>query len=81
LTQTDPTRRFLTLDEAAAMLQVSKRTLHRLIRRNEMPGLKVGAQWRIPENGFLKWVEERTVGSLVDPNRGSNQQRHRPIPN
>ncbi|TMB69846.1 MAG: helix-turn-helix domain-containing protein [Deltaproteobacteria bacterium] len=63
------------------MLQVSKRTLHRLIRRNEMPGLKVGAQWRIPENGFLKWVEERTAGSLVDPNRGSNQQRHRPIPN
>ena len=67
MTQTDPTRRFLTLDEAAAMLQVSKRTLHRLIRRNEMLGLKVGAQWRIPENGFLKWVEERTAGNFSRP--------------
>ena len=56
--------RFLTIDEAAAMLQVSKRTLHRLIRRKEMPGLKVGAQWRIPESGFLKWVEESTVANF-----------------
>jgi excisionase family DNA binding protein len=63
LSQADNARRFLTLDEAADMLQVSKRTLHRLIRRKEMPGLKVGAQWRIPENGFVKWVEERTLAN------------------
>jgi excisionase family DNA binding protein len=61
LSLVDNTHRFLTLDEAATILQVSKRTLHRLIRRKEMPGLKVGSQWRIPENGFLRWVEERTV--------------------
>jgi excisionase family DNA binding protein len=66
------TGRFLTLDEAAAMLQVSKRTLNRLIRRREMPGLKVGAQWRIPENGFLKWVEERAVAH--SHNDGSEKQ-------
>ena len=49
------------------MLQVSKRTLHRLIRRKEMPGLKVGAQWRIPQSGFLKWVEESTLGNFEKP--------------
>ena len=63
----DHARRFLTLDQAAAMLQVSKRTLHRLIRRREIPGLKVGAQWRIPENGFLKWVETRTLTDSSQP--------------
>ena len=67
MTQADNAGRFLTLDEAAAMLQVSKRTLHRLIRRKEMPGLKVGAQWRIPQSGFLKWVEESTLGNFEKP--------------
>lgn len=61
MTDVDHAPRFLTLDEAAAMLQVSKRTLHRLIRRKEMPALKVGAQWRIPQNGFLRWIDDRTV--------------------
>jgi excisionase family DNA binding protein len=52
---------FLTLDEAAAMLQVSKRTLQRLVQRREMPALKIVGQWRIPQDRFMKWVEERMV--------------------
>ena len=52
---------FLTLEEAAAMLQVSKRTLQRLVQRREMPGLKIGGQWRIPPDRFMKWIEERMV--------------------
>jgi len=51
------TRQFLTLDEAAAMLQVSKRTLQRLIQRHKIPGLKIGGQWRVPESRFMKWVD------------------------
>ena len=54
---------FLTLEEAAALLQVSKRTIQRLVRRREMPGLKVGGQWRIPQGLFLTWIEERTVAN------------------
>jgi excisionase family DNA binding protein len=57
----DNTRQFLTLDEAAAMLQVSKRTLQRLIQRQKMPGLKIGGQWRVPESRFMKWVDEQMV--------------------
>ena len=57
----DNARQFLTLDEAAAMLQVSKRTLQRLIQRQKMPGLKIGGQWRVPENRFMKWVDDQMV--------------------
>jgi excisionase family DNA binding protein len=53
--------KFLTLEQAAKILQVSKRTLHRLIERREMPGMKVGAQWRIPESQFLRWVEDKAL--------------------
>jgi excisionase family DNA binding protein len=47
---------FLTLEQAANILQVSKRTLHRLIRSKQMPALKIGGQWRIRESEFNRWV-------------------------
>lgn len=50
--------KFLTLGQAADLLQVSKRTLHRLIQIKRMPGMKIGGQWRIRESEFKKWVEE-----------------------
>lgn len=51
--------RLLTLDEAAALLQVSKRTLHRMIKINELPAFKVGGQWRVRETQLRQWVEHR----------------------
>ncbi len=51
--------RLLTLTEAAAILQVSKRTLLRMIQQREMPAFKVGGQWRIRESQFRKWVEHK----------------------
>ena len=49
--------RLLTLGEGAAILQVSKRTLLRMIQKREVPAFKVGGQWRIRESQFRKWVE------------------------
>jgi len=51
--------RFLTLAEAAGMLQISKRTILRMIHQRKMPAFKVGGQWRIPESRFRKWVENK----------------------
>ena len=36
----------LTLAQAAALLQVSERTIHRMVKRGEMPGMRIGGQWR-----------------------------------
>jgi len=51
--------RFLTLAEAAGILQISKRTILRMIHQRKMPAFKVGGQWRIPEGRFRKWVEHK----------------------
>jgi len=61
-----PDLKLLTLGEAAAILQVSKRTLLRMIQQKEVPAFKVGGQWRIRESQFRKWVEdkENPVSSL-----------------
>ncbi len=51
--------RLLTLADAAAILQLSKRTLIRIIQKKEGPGFKVGGQWRIRESQFKNWVEHK----------------------
>lgn len=54
---TEQELRLITLEAAAAILQVSKRTLLRMIQKREVPAFKVGGQWRIRESQFRKWVE------------------------
>ena len=51
--------RLLTLEAAAEILQVSKRTLMRMIQKKEVPAFKIGGQWRIRESQFRKWVENK----------------------
>jgi excisionase family DNA binding protein len=50
--------RLLTLAEAASILKISKRTLHRMIQNRQIPAFKVGGQWRILESRFQEWVQE-----------------------
>ena len=36
-----------TCDEAATYLRLHPRTICRLLQRGELPGIKIGRQWRI----------------------------------
>lgn len=36
----------LTLQQAATMLQLSERTIQRMLKKGEIPGTQVGGQWR-----------------------------------
>ena len=53
--------RLLTLSEAANLLQVSTRTLQRMIRNGQLPAFKVGGQWRLREAQLRQWVESREI--------------------
>ena len=48
--KTDTAIKLLTLAEAASILKISKRTLHRMIQHRQIPAFKVGGQWRILES-------------------------------
>jgi excisionase family DNA binding protein len=56
--KTDTSIKLLTLAEAASILKISKRTLHRMIQNRQIPAFKVGGQWRILESRFQEWVQE-----------------------
>jgi len=58
LKKPDMAIKLLTLAEAATILKISKRTLHRMIQNHQIPAFKVGGQWRILESRFQEWVQE-----------------------
>ncbi len=48
----------LTLDETAALLRVSRRTMFRLIAAREIPAFKVGGRWRFKRDFLLRIIEQ-----------------------
>jgi len=46
----------LTLQEAAELLQISERTLQRLVSKSEVPGVQVGGQWRFDRDQLKEMV-------------------------
>ncbi len=59
------TLRLLTLSQAAKLLHVSIRTLHRMIHKHELPAFKVGGQWRLRESQLTEWIERREQSASV----------------
>ena len=49
--------RVLTLKETADVLQLSERTVHRMVKRKELPAFKVGGRWRVSEKQLTKWMQ------------------------
>ena len=46
----------LTMEQAAAYLQVSTRTLQRMVTDGRVPGRQVGSQWRFDREQLRDWV-------------------------
>lgn len=54
----------LTVDEAAALLRVNRKTLYEAIRLNQVPGiLRLGRAIRIGRDALLGWM--RSAGSAL----------------
>ena len=46
--------RFLTVAEVAAMMRVSNMTVYRLVHSGELPAIRFGRSFRIPESAVEK---------------------------
>lgn len=49
----------LTLDDVAAYLKASKRTVYRLAQKGEIPAFKLGGTWRFRHSELDRWIAER----------------------
>lgn len=53
--------RFLTVAEVAAVMRVSKMTVYRLVHSGEMPAVRFGRSYRVPEAAVEEFVRRSTV--------------------
>jgi len=49
--------------EAADALGVSRSKAYELIKRGEIPAIRVGASTRIPVDGLREWIDRQIVDS------------------
>lgn len=53
--------RFLTVAEVASLMRVSKMTVYRLVHSGEMPALRVGRSFRVPERAVHDYLRQSYV--------------------
>jgi excisionase family DNA binding protein len=49
--------RFLTVAEVAALMRVSKMTVYRLVHSGELPAVRVGKSFRVPEKAVHEYLD------------------------
>ncbi len=52
---------FLTVAEVAALMRVSKMTVYRLVHSGELPAIRVGRSFRVPEESVYAYLRDAYV--------------------
>jgi excisionase family DNA binding protein len=53
--------RFLTVAEVASAMRVSKMTVYRLVHSGELPAVRVGRSFRVPEQAVHSYLQDSFV--------------------
>ena len=56
--------RFLTVAEVAKVMRVSKMTVYRLVHSGELPAVRVGRSFRVPEYAVNDYLEQAYVEAM-----------------
>ena len=51
-------KEILTIEEAAEFLQLSKRSLYKLLREGKIPGRKILNKWRFERENLKRWLNK-----------------------
>jgi excisionase family DNA binding protein len=51
--------RFVTVNEVAQLMRVSKMTVYRLINQGELPAVRIGRGYRIREEDVHRYLDSR----------------------
>lgn len=54
---------FMTVAEVAAVMRVSKMTVYRLVHSGELPAVRVGRSFRVPEKAVHAYLQESYHGT------------------
>ena len=62
---------FLTVSEVAEVMRVSKMTVYRLVHSGELPAVRFGRSYRVPESAVQTYLHRlrRGIGRMATPVR------------
>ncbi|SNS91463.1 DNA binding domain-containing protein, excisionase family [Micrococcales bacterium KH10] len=63
-----PATKFLTVAEVAEQMRVSKMTVYRLVHSGELPAVRVGKSFRVPQRA----LDEYLAGAFYDADKLSS---------
>lgn len=52
---------FLTVAEVATLMRVSKMTVYRLVHGGELPAVRVGRSFRVPEDAVRRYLRDSFI--------------------
>ncbi|WP_202862681.1 helix-turn-helix domain-containing protein [Antricoccus suffuscus] len=52
---------FLTVAEVATLMRVSKMTVYRLVHSGELPAVRVGRSFRVPERAVHEYLDSAFI--------------------
>ncbi|KAD4060163.1 helix-turn-helix domain-containing protein [Arthrobacter yangruifuii] len=58
--------RFLTVSEVAEVMRVSKMTVYRLVHSGELPAVRFGRSYRVPESAVQQVLRDAVVDRRSD---------------
>lgn len=53
--------RFLTVAEVASIMRVSKMTVYRMVHNGDLPAVRVGRSFRVPEDAVNSYLENSFI--------------------
>ena len=63
----EPVIRFFTTAEVAEILKMNVQVIARKLQQGEIPGYKIGKDWRIAEKDLWSWLEEHSNQNRPSP--------------
>lgn len=59
LAETSMENEIMTLKQLSEYLQISQRSIHRMIKRGDIPAVKVTNRWRFERSTINEWLRKR----------------------
>jgi excisionase family DNA binding protein len=61
-----PSAKVLTVNELAQYLRVHRSTIYRLLKKGQLPGFKIGSDWRFNVEVIDDWRLRQGAGLLAE---------------
>lgn len=74
----EPTKDILNIEEAALLLGVSLKTFAKVLRDGEVPGRKIGREWKFARHALIEWVAKGRSRDFFDADDRADDEAAEP---